>query len=56
MLFLLRVGSRGVHGLDFGFLDPDSGCVRQDPDSGFINKDWFRTGLGFCNLLMKNGL
>jgi len=38
------------------FLDPDSGCVRQDLDSGFLNKNGTRTGFGFCNLLMKNGL
>ena len=38
------------------FLDPDSGCVQQDPDSGFLNKNRNRTGFGFCNLLMKNGL
>ena len=38
------------------FLDPDSGCDRQDPDSGFLNKNRTRTGFGFCNLLMKNGL
>ena len=41
-------------GLDF--LDPDSGCVWQDPDSGFLNKNRIRTRFGFCNLLMKNGL
>jgi len=29
---------RGVHGLDFGFLEPDSGCIRQDPDSGFLKR------------------
>jgi len=40
----------------FYFLDLDSDCVRQDPDSGFLNKDRIRSGFGFCNLLMKNGL
>jgi len=38
------------------FLNPDSGCVWQDPDSGFLNKNRFRTGFGFCNLLKKNDL
>jgi len=38
------------------FLDPDSGCVRQDPGSDFLNKNRIRTGFGFCNFLMKNGL
>jgi len=38
------------------FLDPDSGCVWQNPDSGFFNKNRIRIGLGFCNLLVKNGL
>ena len=38
------------------FLDPAPGCVRQDPDSGFLNKNRIRTGFGFCNLLVKNGL
>jgi len=29
--------ARGVHGLIFDFLDPDSGCVRWDqPDPGWI--------------------
>jgi len=37
-------------------LDPDSGCVQQDPDSGFLNKNQIGSGFGFCNLLMKNGL
>jgi len=52
----LTVHSRGVHGLDFGFLDLDSCCIRQDPDSGFLNKNRIWTGFGFCNLLMKNSL
>ena len=38
------------------FLDTDSGCVQQDPDSAFLYKNRIRTGFGFCNLLMKNGL
>jgi len=38
------------------FLDPDSGCVRQDPDLGFLNKNRGRTRFGFCNLLKKNDL
>ena len=42
--------------LDFLTRTPDCGCVRQDPDSGFLNKNGTRTGFGFCNLLMKNGL
>ena len=48
--------ARGVHGLQLDFLKPDSGCVWQDPDSGFLNKNRIRTRFGFCNLLMKNGL
>jgi len=39
-----------------GFLDPESGCVRQVPDSDFLDKNRIRTGFGFWNLLMKNGL
>jgi len=31
------------------FLHPDSGCVRQDPISGFLNKNRIRSGFGFCN-------
>jgi len=50
------VGARGVHGLDFGFFGPGPGCVRQNPDSGFLKKNRIRTGFGFCNLLVKNGL
>jgi len=38
------------------FLDPDSGCILQDPVSGFLNKKRIRTGFGFCNLLKKNDL
>jgi len=38
------------------FLDPDSGWVRQDPDSSFLNKNRTRTGFGFCNFLKKNDL
>jgi len=30
-----------------GFLDPDSGCVRQDPDSGFLDKNRIRAGFGY---------
>jgi len=29
------------------FLDPDSGCVREDPDSGFLNNNQIRAGIGF---------
>ena len=39
----------------FDFLDTDSGCVHQDPDSVFLNKNRILTGFGFCNLLMKKG-
>jgi len=38
------------------FLEPDSGCLRQDPDSNFLNKNRIRAGFGFCNFMMKNGL
>ena len=38
------------------FVDPNSGCVWQDSDPGFRNKNRTRTGFGFFNLLMKNGL
>ena len=40
--------ARGVHGVDFGFLDPDSRCLQQDQKRGFSCCSWSRIGFGFC--------